>query len=162
MLIKIPKSFKSKSLSHFHINITKIFGLIICVMPSHHYMPLWHLQVLSKSTDERVRILEQTAKYIRTWIIRVKKTKAIYHTMNMFAGEGKHYIAEGWCACEFKPLVQDALRKASVRLYITSKLLGSKCSLWTCAMEFGTQFWSFSNDYLAIFTCTYLVIFEPQ
>ncbi|XP_067928177.1 V-type proton ATPase 116 kDa subunit a 1-like isoform X2 [Watersipora subatra] len=56
--------------------------------------------VLGQTNDHRHRVLVLAAKNIQNWFIKVKKIKAIYHTLNMFNLDvtQKCLIAECWCA----------------------------------------------------------------
>lgn len=40
--------------------------------------------VLRQTQDHRLRILLETSRTLRTWQIKLRKIKAIYHTLNMF------------------------------------------------------------------------------
>lgn len=42
-------------------------------------------QVIGQSREHRRTILDYAAKNLRTWAIRIRKMKAIYHTLNLFA-----------------------------------------------------------------------------
>ncbi|XP_066935282.1 V-type proton ATPase 116 kDa subunit a 1-like [Clytia hemisphaerica] len=54
--------------------------------------------VLNQTQDHRHRLLQTIAKNMNDWLIKVKKIKAIYHTMNMFNIDvtSKALIAECW------------------------------------------------------------------
>ncbi|KAL7060085.1 hypothetical protein AAHC03_09256 [Spirometra sp. Aus1] len=56
--------------------------------------------VLTQTQQHRQRILEAAAKNIYSWFIRVRKMKAIYHTLNLFDLDvtTKCMIGECWCA----------------------------------------------------------------
>ncbi|CAF4078245.1 unnamed protein product [Rotaria sordida] len=71
--------------------------------------------VLRQTHDHRQRVLLETSKTIRTWIIKVRKIKAIYHTMNMFNNDiaRKCFIAECWTPNSQIDTLQLALRKGS-------------------------------------------------
>lgn len=71
--------------------------------------------VLSQTTDHRRRVLEAAAKHLRTWFIKVKKIKAIYHTLNMLNLDvtNKCLIAECWIPTSDLGLIQNALRKGT-------------------------------------------------
>ena len=73
--------------------------------------------VLSQTQDHRQRVLAATSRNLRTWQIKVKKIKAIYHTMNMFNNDvaRKCLIAECWAPVSELDRIQLALRKGSVR-----------------------------------------------
>jgi V-type H+-transporting ATPase subunit a len=52
--------------------------------------------VLDRSMAFRETILKSASINVNTWISRVRKMKAIYHTMNMFRYDQKSMIAECW------------------------------------------------------------------
>ncbi|CAF2974361.1 unnamed protein product [Rotaria sp. Silwood2] len=72
--------------------------------------------VLSQTQDHRQRVLAATSRNLRTWQIKVKKIKAIYHTMNMFNNDvaRKCFIAECWAPVSELDRIQLALRKGSI------------------------------------------------
>ena len=74
--------------------------------------------VLHQTQDHRQRVLAATSRNLRTWQIKVKKIKAIYHTMNMFNNDvaRKCLIAECWAPVSELDGIQFALRKGSVRI----------------------------------------------
>ncbi|CDW53458.1 protein UNC 32, a [Trichuris trichiura] len=55
--------------------------------------------VLGQTQDHRHRVLVAAAKNIRIWFTKVRKIKAIYHTLNLFNLDvtQKCLIAECWC-----------------------------------------------------------------
>ncbi|XP_048248409.1 V-type proton ATPase 116 kDa subunit a1-like isoform X5 [Haliotis rufescens] len=69
--------------------------------------------VLNQTQDHRHRVLVGAQKEVRTWIIKVEKIKAIYHTLNMFNFDVSHnsLIAEGWCPVRALEDVQMALKQ---------------------------------------------------
>ncbi|CAF1330745.1 unnamed protein product [Rotaria magnacalcarata] len=71
--------------------------------------------VLSQTQDHRQRVLAASSRNLRTWQIKVKKIKAIYHTMNMFNNDvaRKCFIAECWAPVTELDRIQLALRKGS-------------------------------------------------
>ncbi|XP_052263356.1 V-type proton ATPase 116 kDa subunit a 1-like isoform X2 [Dreissena polymorpha] len=68
--------------------------------------------VLKQTKDHRHRVLVSAQKEIHNWIIKVKKIKAIYHTLNMcnFEHSRNNLIAECWTPVKVLDQVQDALR----------------------------------------------------
>lgn len=68
--------------------------------------------VLRQTKDHRYRVLLNAQKEIHNWIIKVKKIKAIYHTLNMcnFESSRNNLIAECWAPIKVLDEVQDALR----------------------------------------------------
>ncbi|GFS39367.1 hypothetical protein TNIN_392601 [Trichonephila inaurata madagascariensis] len=72
-------------------------------------------QVLNQTQDHRHRLLANAAKSIKVWLIKVRKVKAIYHTMNLFNQDvtKECLIAECWCSLKHMSEVQQALRDAS-------------------------------------------------
>lgn len=73
--------------------------------------------VLEETRDHRHRLLVTVAKNINQWFIKVKKIKAIYHTMNMFNLDvtQKCLIAECWCPVSDLDRIQQALRRGTER-----------------------------------------------
>jgi len=73
--------------------------------------------VLSQTQDHRHRVLVAAAKNIKVWFIKVRKIKAIYHTLNMFNLDvtQKCLIAECWCAVRDLPKIQQALKAGTER-----------------------------------------------
>ncbi|XP_067928179.1 V-type proton ATPase 116 kDa subunit a 1-like [Watersipora subatra] len=69
--------------------------------------------ILGQTNDHRHRVLVLAAKNIQNWFIKVKKIKAIYHTLNMFNLDvtQKCLIAECWCATSDLDKVQNAIRR---------------------------------------------------
>lgn len=67
--------------------------------------------VLHQTEDHRHRVLANCLKEIRNWIIKVKKIKAIYHTLNMCNFDVSHnsLIAECWTPVSALESVQQAL-----------------------------------------------------
>ena len=89
-------------------------------------------QVLSQTEEHRQRVLVSAAKNVRVWFIKVRKLKAIYHTLNLFNLDvtQKCLIAECWCPITDLDKIQMALRRGTVSsthlentLHIYSKLL---------------------------------------
>ena len=76
-----------------------------------------HPQVLSQTQDHRQRVLVAAAKNIRIWFIKVRKIKAIYHTLNLFNLDvtQKCLIAECWLPVDDYSAVQLALGRGSER-----------------------------------------------
>lgn len=68
--------------------------------------------VLNQTKDHRNRVLLGVQKEISAWIIKVKKIKAIYHTLNMCNFDLSHnsLIAECWCPVMALEEVQRGLR----------------------------------------------------
>uniref|UniRef100_A0A0N7ZA30 V-type proton ATPase subunit a n=1 Tax=Scylla olivacea TaxID=85551 RepID=A0A0N7ZA30_SCYOL len=73
--------------------------------------------VLNQTTDHRHRVLAAAAKHLRTWFIKVKKMKAIYHTLNMLNLDvtNKCLIAECWIPTVDMGSIRAALRKGTER-----------------------------------------------
>lgn len=72
--------------------------------------------VLQHSLDQQYVDLSEIARNLNTWILKVRKEKAIYHTMNMFdydAGK-KCLIAEGWIPTKYLDDVNCALSNIKV------------------------------------------------
>ncbi|KAL5009896.1 hypothetical protein ScPMuIL_012201 [Solemya velum] len=71
--------------------------------------------VLGQTQDHRHRVLVAAAKNIKVWFIKVRKIKAIYHTLNMFNLDvtQKCLIAECWCPVTDLDRIQQALRRGT-------------------------------------------------
>ena len=66
--------------------------------------------------DHRHRVLLKTQNEIHNWIIKVKKIKAIYHTLNMCNFDVSHnsLIAECWAPVKVLDQVQAGLQHGQV------------------------------------------------
>ncbi|XP_042360230.1 V-type proton ATPase 116 kDa subunit a isoform X1 [Plectropomus leopardus] len=71
--------------------------------------------VLNQTEDHRQRVLQAAAKTIRVWFIKVRKMKAIYHTLNLCNIDvtQKCLIAEVWCPVSDMDSIQFALRRGT-------------------------------------------------
>lgn len=74
------------------------------------------LQVLNQTEDHRQRVLQAASKTMRVWFIKVRKMKAIYHTLNLCNIDVTHkcLIAEVWCPVSDLDSIQFALRRGTV------------------------------------------------
>ncbi|XP_034049284.1 V-type proton ATPase 116 kDa subunit a-like [Thalassophryne amazonica] len=75
------------------------------------------LQVLNQTEDHRQRVLQAASKTVRVWFIKVRKMKAIYHTLNLCNIDvtQKCLIAEVWCPVSDLDSIQFALRRGTER-----------------------------------------------
>ncbi|GAB6031884.1 hypothetical protein CHUAL_010280 [Chamberlinius hualienensis] len=73
--------------------------------------------VLGQTKDHRRRVLLAASKNIRNWFIKVRKIKAIYHTLNLFNLDvtQKCLIAECWCPVADLETIHFALRTGTER-----------------------------------------------
>uniref|UniRef100_A0A3Q1EFZ5 V-type proton ATPase subunit a n=1 Tax=Acanthochromis polyacanthus TaxID=80966 RepID=A0A3Q1EFZ5_9TELE len=73
------------------------------------------LSVLNQTEDHRQRVLQAAAKTVRVWFIKVRKMKAIYHTLNLCNIDvtQKCLIAEVWCPVSDLDSIQFALRRGT-------------------------------------------------
>ncbi|XP_072548997.1 V-type proton ATPase 116 kDa subunit a isoform X2 [Salminus brasiliensis] len=71
--------------------------------------------VLNQTEDHRQRVLQAAAKTLRVWFIKVRKMKAIYHTLNLCNIDvtQKCLIAEIWCPVSDLDSIQFALRRGT-------------------------------------------------
>uniref|UniRef100_A0A665SW23 V-type proton ATPase subunit a n=1 Tax=Echeneis naucrates TaxID=173247 RepID=A0A665SW23_ECHNA len=71
--------------------------------------------VLNQTEDHRQRVLQAAAKTVRVWFIKVRKMKAIYHTLNLCNIDvtQKCLIAEVWCPISDMDSIQFALRRGT-------------------------------------------------
>lgn len=72
--------------------------------------------VLTNTKSLRENELRSVAQNLESWMINIKKEKAIYHTMNLFNYDvnRKALIAEGWCPSNEIKNVQNSLRAVTV------------------------------------------------
>ncbi|CDQ74466.1 unnamed protein product [Oncorhynchus mykiss] len=72
--------------------------------------------VLNQTEDHRQRVLQAAAKTVRVWFIKVRKMKAVYHTLNLCNIDvtQKCLIAEVWCPVSDMDSIQFALRRGTV------------------------------------------------
>lgn len=73
--------------------------------------------VLGQTQDHRHRVLVAAAKNIKNWFVKVRKIKAIYHTLNLFNLDvtQKCLIAECWVPVLDLETIQLALRRGTER-----------------------------------------------
>ncbi|GLG97673.1 V-type proton ATPase subunit a [Gryllus bimaculatus] len=73
--------------------------------------------VLGQTQDHRHRVLVAAAKNIKNWFVKVRKIKAIYHTLNNFNLDvtQKCLIAECWVPVQDLETIQLALRRGTER-----------------------------------------------
>ncbi len=74
--------------------------------------------VLDQSLSLRKSLLKNAAANLKTWFCRVRKMKAIYHTMNLFNLEinQKCLIAECWAPVKDLGRIRGALDKGTVSI----------------------------------------------
>lgn len=72
--------------------------------------------VLGQTQDHRRRVLVAAAKKLKDWFVKVRKIKAIYHTLNLFNLDvtQKCLIAECWVPLLDTETIQLALRRGTV------------------------------------------------
>lgn len=75
--------------------------------------------VLGQTQDHRRRVLVAAAKKLKDWFVKVRKIKAIYHTLNLFNLDvtQKCLIAECWVPLLDTETIQLALRRGTVRRF---------------------------------------------
>uniref|UniRef100_A0A336MIE0 V-type proton ATPase subunit a n=2 Tax=Culicoides sonorensis TaxID=179676 RepID=A0A336MIE0_CULSO len=73
--------------------------------------------VLQQTQDHRHRVLVAAAKNLKNWFVKVRKIKAIYHTLNLFNLDvtQKCLIAECWVPVLDMETIQLALRRGTER-----------------------------------------------
>jgi len=73
--------------------------------------------VLGQTQDHRHRVLVAAAKNLKNWFVKVRKIKAIYHTLNLFNLDvtQKCLIAECWVPVLDIETIQMALRRGTER-----------------------------------------------
>ena len=78
--------------------------------------------VLDQSLNLRKSLLVNSAANLRTWFCKVKKMKAVYHTLNMFRFDQKSMIAESWIPNSEIPRIRDILDTETVNYYTNKSL----------------------------------------
>lgn len=81
--------------------------------------------VLGQTQDHRHRVLVAAAKNIKNWFVKVRKIKAIYHTLNLFNLDvtQKCLIAECWVPVLDLENIQLALRRGTVSSFCFQELV---------------------------------------
>lgn len=74
-------------------------------------------QVLHRTEDYLRQVLQKASESAYTWVVQVKKMKAIYHILNLcsFDVTNKCLIAEVWCPVSDLANLRGALEEGSVR-----------------------------------------------
>lgn len=82
--------------------------------------PNFFLKILRRTEEYRAGVLTRAADHVQEWGSKVKKMKAIYYTLNLCNIDitQKLIVAEIWCPVSDLTLVQNALVKGSVRMFI--------------------------------------------
>ncbi len=78
------------------------------------------VKVLRRTEEYRSGLLSRAAEHVQEWGSKVKKMKAIYYTLNLCNIDitQKLIVAEIWCPVSDLALVQNALIKGSVSIFI--------------------------------------------
>lgn len=81
--------------------------------------------MLGQTQDHRHRVLVAAAKNIKNWFVKVRKIKAIYHTLNLFNLDvtQKCLIAECWVPVLDLENIQLALRRGTVIHYFLKTII---------------------------------------
>lgn len=74
-------------------------------------------RVLDRTTEHRRLALGKIARELRSWTVKVKKIKGIYHQLNKFNFDNarKCLLAECWCPTDRFGDIREALRLGSER-----------------------------------------------
>lgn len=74
------------------------------------------LQVLHRTEDYLRQVLQKASEAAYSWVVQVKKMKAIYHILNLcsFDVTNKCLIAEVWCPVSDLANLRGALEEGSV------------------------------------------------
>ena len=75
------------------------------------------MQVLHRTEDYLRQVLQKSSESAFSWVVQVKKMKAIYHILNLcsFDVTNKCLIAEVWCPVSDLANLRGALEEGSVR-----------------------------------------------
>lgn len=101
------------------------------------------VQVLYRTEDYLRQVLIKASESVYTWVIQVKKMKAIYYILNLcsFDVTNKCLIAEVWCPVNDIPTLRRALEEGSVRKLLTELLyltLPSLQAFFVCSFNPGS------------------------
>lgn len=90
------------------------------------------VQVLLRTEEYLKQVLLNASESVYTWVIQVKKMKAIYYILNLcsFDVTNKCLIAEVWCPVGDLPTLRRSLEEGSVR-----KLTQLPCSVLLASMS---------------------------
>uniref|UniRef100_A0A671S9S9 V-type proton ATPase subunit a n=1 Tax=Sinocyclocheilus anshuiensis TaxID=1608454 RepID=A0A671S9S9_9TELE len=119
-------------------------------------------QVLNQTEDHRQRVLQAAAKTVRVWFIKVRKMKAIYHTLNLCNIDvtQKCLIAEIWCPVSDLDSIQFALRRGTVRTHTHTPPTYNKTNKFTSGFQSIVDAYGISN-YREINPAPYTIITFP-
>lgn len=128
------------------------------------------MQVLHRTEDYLKQVLIKASESVYTWVIQVKKMKAIYYILNLcsFDVTNKCLIAEVWCPVNDIPTLRRALEEGSVRkllnraaLFLTLALLQA---FFFCLFNRGSCFMNWSIVVIKASTelrhCCYFFLFS--
>uniref|UniRef100_A0A671S7K0 V-type proton ATPase subunit a n=1 Tax=Sinocyclocheilus anshuiensis TaxID=1608454 RepID=A0A671S7K0_9TELE len=122
--------------------------------------------VLNQTEDHRQRVLQAAAKTVRVWFIKVRKMKAIYHTLNLCNIDvtQKCLIAEIWCPVSDLDSIQFALRRGTVRTHTHAytRLVQSPYTIITFPFLFAVMFGDLGHGVLMTCAALYLVLRESR
>lgn len=84
------------------------------------FMSSFVVKVLRRTEEYRAGVLTRAAEHVQEWGSKVKKMKAIYYTLNLCNIDitQKLIVAEIWCPVSDLAIVQNALIKGSVSMFI--------------------------------------------
>lgn len=81
---------------------------------------------MSKTKYYRCKALRTVSKQWDTWMVQIKKSKAVYHTMNMFTLDitRKCLIGQCWVPDTDLQKVEDMLARITVSYYHYCNIIG--------------------------------------
>lgn len=87
-----------------------------CLNVQHLVNVPWLHQVLHRTEEYLRQVLQKASESAFTWVVQVKKMKAIYHILNLssFDVTNKCLIAEVWCPVNDLTNLRGALEEGSV------------------------------------------------
>lgn len=90
-------------------------------------------QVLHRTEDYLRQVLQKASESAYTWVVQVKKMKAIYHILNLcsFDVTNKCLIAEVWCPVSDLANLRGALEEGSVSRTSLFRAVSANCSFNT-------------------------------
>lgn len=102
--------------------------------------------ILAQSKALRKSLIDEAAKNLAVWHCKVKKSKSIFHTMNMFNFDQRRAIAECWVPTCYLPEVRNALESETVRHNFDSILLIENLYLISCTFLIESEQFEHANN----------------
>ena len=102
-------------------------------------------QVLNQTEDLRRQTLIDASGSVRSWLVKVKKLKAIFHTLNSFNIDitDKYLIGECWVPISHWDRIEMALHTGAVRLLLRICISLCLCLSFSPSVSLSVLIWTF-------------------